>query len=45
MDDTVPVVPSILHVTASSNINIDEDLNAEENHTIAELLDEQEKTE
>lgn len=37
------ISPSILHVTAKENLNIEDDLNKEPTKTIAELLDDQEK--
>jgi hypothetical protein len=33
-----PIIPSILHVTAKSDVNIENDLNCPENKTIAQLL-------
>jgi len=40
------ISPSILHVTAKENLNIEDDLNKESTKTISELIDEKtEKTE
>jgi hypothetical protein len=35
------ISPSILHVTASSNLNIEDDLNKTSDKTIAELINEE----
>lgn len=39
------ISPSILHVTAQENLNIEDDLTKEGAKTIAQLIDEKEKTE
>lgn len=36
------IAPSILHVTATENLNIEHDLAQESTKTISELIDEQE---
>lgn len=35
------IIPSLLHVTASSDLDVSLDLLASENHTIGQLLDEE----
>lgn len=35
------IIPSLLHVTASSDLDVSHDLLASENHTIGQLLDEE----
>ena len=35
------IIPSLLHVTASSDLDVSKDLLASENHTIGQLLDEE----
>lgn len=39
------ISPSILHVTAKENLNIEHDLTLESNKTISQLLNEKTKTE
>lgn len=38
------IAPSVLHVTASENLDISQDLLAQPSKTISELLNEEEKT-
>lgn len=39
------ISPSILHVTASSNVDVSEELKKADTKTIAELIDEEKTTE
>ena len=39
------ISPSILHVTASSNIDVSEELKKEDTKTIAELIDDEKESE
>jgi hypothetical protein len=39
------ISPSVLHVTAKENLNIDDDLNKQATKTIAELIDDEKNNE
>lgn len=40
-----PIIPSVLHVVANSDVNISEDLLAEQNKSIAQLIEENDEKE
>jgi hypothetical protein len=42
--NTDNIIPSILHVTAKTNLNIENDLLAEQTKTLAELIENNEET-
>ena len=41
--NTDNIIPSILHVTAKSNLNIEDDLLSEQTKTLAELIENNEE--